>query len=122
MPSVRSWTETQSSRCAQRVAYRSQRRVAAASAPSTAAKDQACGWKTVGTAPRTASRPASPALALCRWSMSGAAARTIRRSRQTSAAVAGPGERPAGQSWTSAPTAAASSASRPPRGQATSTR
>ncbi len=70
-PVSRSASLTQITREAQRAAHRSQRRASAAVLPPTASNDQACGWNTVGTRPRTASRPASPAFALCACTRSG---------------------------------------------------
>ncbi|MDF9808578.1 hypothetical protein M2436_007125 [Streptomyces sp. HB372] len=90
--------------------------------PPTASNDQACGWNTVGTRPRTAIRPASPALALWACTTCGRLARTIRRAAATSPASRGPGARVTDQSWTSAPAAAAPRASGLPGGQATTGR
>ena len=72
------------SRAAQRAPNRSQFRARAATAPPTASKDQACGWNTVGIRPRTASRPASPAFALCACTNAGRTSSTTRASRRTS--------------------------------------
>ena len=82
-PSWRSVVLTQTSSVAHRAAYRSQRSEAPWTPLRAARKDQACGWKTVGIRFRTTSRPASPALPLCRCTTSGPISLTIRFSRTT---------------------------------------
>ncbi|MGX1513687.1 hypothetical protein RKD44_004975 [Streptomyces collinus] len=120
-PRSRSASLTHTVRAVHRPDHRSQPSARRAADPPTASNDQACGWNTVGIRPRTASRPARPALALCACTRSGRTSSITRHSRRTSATSAGPGERVAGQCRTSAPSARSRSA-RPPDGQATATR
>lgn len=120
-PVVRSASLTHTVRVAQRAPHRSQPTASAAVTPPTASNDQACGWNTVGIRPRTASRPARPAFALCACTRSGRTSATTRASRRTSETSAGPGDRVARHSRTSAPSALTSSARQPPSGQATVT-
>lgn len=122
-PRSRSASLTQTTRAVQRAASRSQPRARAAVVPPTASKDQACGWNTVGIRPRTARRPAKPAFALCACTTSGRIRPTSSATRRISAGSANPGSRVACQTAVSAPSAATSAASGPPRsGQATTTR
>lgn len=116
VPRSRSASLTHTVRAVQRAAHRSQPSARSAAAPPTASNDQACGWNTVGIRPRTASRPARPALALCACTRSGRTSSTTRTSRRTSSTSAGPGERVDGQCRTSAPSARSRSA-RPRRGR-----
>ena len=90
-------------RSAQREPNRSHPTVAVRSGPVVAWNDQPCGWNTVGREPRIASRPASPALLLPRWTRSGLTAWMMRRSRRTSPSTLGPGERVASHACSSAP-------------------
>lgn len=121
-PARRSDSLTQRMRSLQRAPKRSHAMAIPAARPSRASNDQACGWNTVGTRPRTASRPTSPALALWAWITSGAQARTSRAAVVTSRPSRGPGTRSAGQAHTRAPASAASAASGPSGGQATTGR
>lgn len=118
-PVARSASLTQTTREAQRAPRRSHSRASRAVGPSTASKDQACGWNTVGTRPRTARRAASPALALCAWTRVGRTCATSRARPRTSRAMPGPGERVACHGRTSQPMRRSDPARGPSGGQAT---
>ncbi len=107
-PVSRSASLTHTTRAAQRAALRSQLSASAAMPPPTASNDQACGWNTVGIRPRSASRPARPALALCACTRSGRTSSISRLSSRTSRTSVGPGVRVADQARTLAPSAPSS--------------
>lgn len=114
VPVVHSASLTHATRWAQRAPHRSQRGARAAAAPPTASNDHACGWNTVGMRPRTTSRAAGPALALCACTSSGRTSSISRASRRISPAGPGPGDRPARHSRASAPRSRRPAASSPP--------
>ncbi|CAM5339775.1 hypothetical protein SHIRM173S_12070 [Streptomyces hirsutus] len=104
-PVARSASLTHTTRVAQRAPHRSHPSASAAVTPPTASNDQACGWKTVGIRPRTASRPASPAFALCACTRSGRTSSITRARCRTSRTSDGPGDRVDRQFRTCAPSA-----------------